>query len=268
MSRERIGNPERAVIRPQLSRNANVDAMRLPYVSDPIETKTPEEDAIVSRIRARRSPRPLLELDRALLHSPLVADGWNAFFGTIRTRTTLDAAVREICMCRVAVLNRAWYEWAHHAPLAQAAGLSDEAMDTLKGKGWGGLTKEQMAVVDYTDAMTKHVAVPQAVFDKLKSLFTDQQVVEITATVAAYNCVSRFLVALDVGEKNGSEDCLSARISNVPNVSSPRSTATSPEVLKEQAKRMEGYVEQVEAGLSGIKSMLARLRETDLGTGV
>ncbi|KAI9775045.1 MAG: hypothetical protein M1839_001597 [Geoglossum umbratile] len=243
--------------------------MRIPYVSDPPETTSPEEDAVVARIRARRAPRPLLELDLALLHSPSVADGWNAFLGSIRTRTTLDAAVREICVCRVAVLNHAWYEWAHHAPLARAAGLSEEAMDTLKGKGWGGLTLEQIAVVDYADAMTRHVAVPQPIFEKLKSFFTDQQVVEITATVAAYNCVSRFLVALDVGEKNGTEESLSSRISNVPNISS--STPSPPPttiaaVSKEQVKRMEAYVAQVEEGLSGIKGMLARLKDSDSPT--
>jgi alkylhydroperoxidase family enzyme len=247
--------------------------MRLPYVSDPPQAKTPEEDAIVSRIRARRAPKPLLELDLALLHSPPVADGWNTFLSAIRTGTTLGAAVREICMCRVAVLNQAWYEWAHHAPLAQAAGLSDEAMDTLKGKGWGGLTKEQMAVVDYTDAMTKSVSVPQAIFDELKAFFTDQEVVEITATVAAYNCVSRFLVALDVGEKNGSEEILSSRISSIPNVSSSSPSTPPPginttAVSKEQVKRMERYVSQVEEGLSGIKGMLARLKESGAGTGV
>lgn len=55
----------------------------------------------------------------------------------------------------------------------------------------------------YTDAMTLDVRVPDAVFEKLKEAgFSDKEVVEITATVAAYNCVSRFLVALDVGERN------------------------------------------------------------------
>ena len=29
-----------------------------------------------------------------------------------------------------------------------------------------------------------------------------QELVELVATIAAYNCVSRFLVALDVGECN------------------------------------------------------------------
>jgi hypothetical protein len=39
----------------------------------------------------------------------------------------------------------------------------------------------------------------------LKGLMGDKQVVELTATIAAYNAVSRFLVALDVGECNARE---------------------------------------------------------------
>ena len=50
--------------------------------------------------------------------------------------------------------------------------------------------------------MTLDVQVPDNVFAGLKDQFSEQEVVEITATVAAYNCVSRFLVALDVGERN------------------------------------------------------------------
>ena len=60
----------------------------------------------------------------------------------------------------------------------------------------------QWAVVDYTDAMTKEVQVPDEIFAKLKRWFGEQEIVEITATIAAYNCVSRFLVALDIGEMN------------------------------------------------------------------
>jgi len=49
------------------------------------------------------------------------------------------------------------------------------------------------------------VNVDEGVFRRLRGLFSEQEVVEITATVAAYNCVSRFLVALDVGESNGKD---------------------------------------------------------------
>ena len=58
------------------------------------------------------------------------------------------------------------------------------------------------AVLSYTDAMTLNVTVPDEVFANLKKHFTEKEIVEITATIAAYNCVSRFLVALDVGERN------------------------------------------------------------------
>lgn len=55
------------------------------------------------------------------------------------------------------------------------------------------------AVLTYTDAMTLTVTVLDEVFANLKKHFSEREVVEITATIAAYNCVSRFLVALDVG---------------------------------------------------------------------
>ena len=120
----------------------------------------------------------------------------------------------------MAVINEAWYEWAHHAPLAKAGGVTEEGMKTLevgdlRSKNAGeGLSEKQWAVVKYTDAMTKDVSVPEEVFAELKKQFSEQEVVEITAVVslvyrysgitntnegqaACYNCVSRFLVALD-----------------------------------------------------------------------
>lgn len=184
--------------------------MRLPYIdaADPKAFTTPEDHAIVARVRARRAPRPLQPLDLTLLHSPAVADGWNSFLGAIRTKTSLPDDVREVAICRVAVINQAWYEWAHHAPLAKAGGVSEEGMELLEQPDLDGkngsevLSKKLWAVVDYTDAMTRDVAVKDSVFEQLREHFSEQEVVEVTATVAAYNCVSRFLVALDVGEKN------------------------------------------------------------------
>lgn len=189
-----------------------VPKMRLPYVPDPPPTSSPEDQAIVDRIKARRAPRPLTSLDLALLHSPPVADGWNSFLGAVRTRTLLGPDLRELAICRVASVNRAWYEWMHHAPLAAAAGVSEEAMELVKtrvgaigdvGKPEGGLDEKQWAVLCVADEMTRNVEVAEGTFKVVRSLFSEREVVEIVATVASYNCVSRFLVALDVGEKNG-----------------------------------------------------------------
>lgn len=187
--------------------------MRLPYVPNPPTPATDEDAAIVRRIQERRAPRDLTPLDLALLHAPPVADGWNAFLGAVRTRTALPADLRELAISRVAVVNRAWYEWMHHAPLAAAAGVPQAALDALKtetgplrladygsggdGDKTGGLSEQQWAVVVLADEMTRNVEVADETFAKVKDLFGEKGTVEIVATVACYNCVSRFLVALD-----------------------------------------------------------------------
>lgn len=183
--------------------------MRIPYVPNPPPTTTPEEAAILERVQTRRGDRGLLPLDLALLNSFPVADGWNSFLGAIRTGTSLPADLREIAICRVAAVNGAWFEWAHHAPLLTEAGFSDEALELVKreamatdGEAGRLLSEKQAAVLRYTEEMTRNVRVSDETFAVLKGLFTEKEIVEITATVGAYNCVSRFLVALDVGEMN------------------------------------------------------------------
>jgi alkylhydroperoxidase family enzyme len=169
--------------------------MRLPYTPNPPTPTTPSEAAIVDRIAARRAPRPLQPLDLTLLHSPPVADGWNSFLGAIRTQTSIPADLRELAISRVAVVNRAWYEWMHHAPLAVAAGVSEQGMEVVKREGAlvlgeeevpGGLNEKQWAVVCYTDEMTRNVQVRDGTFERLRGLFGEREVVEITATVGFF----------------------------------------------------------------------------------
>jgi hypothetical protein len=56
----------------------------------------------------------------------------------------------------------------------------------------------QRAVLAYTDSMTRDVHVPDDVFEQVHPHFNDRGMTELTATVAAYNLVSRFLEALQV----------------------------------------------------------------------
>lgn len=61
----------------------------------------------------------------------------------------------------------------------------------LGGKNGSELSEKQWAVVHYTDAMTRDVKVKDEVFEKLKKHFSDQEVVEITATVSWVFCSHR-----------------------------------------------------------------------------
>jgi len=157
------------------------------------------EGDVVERIRRRRGGE-LTPLDGMLLHSPAFADGWNSLLGAVRGASTLPADVRELVVLRVAELNGADYEWAAHEPVARAAGMSDLQLAALRrGGDVAELDDRQRAALAYTDAMTEKVTVEDPAFEALAEHFDDQQIVELSVTVAAYNMVSRFLVALEVG---------------------------------------------------------------------
>jgi AhpD family alkylhydroperoxidase len=166
---------------------------------DFVDEDSPQIDGELLRsIRARRGGR-LLNLDRQLLHSAPLARGWNSLMGAIRGQMQLDGALRELVILRVAVLNRAPYEFAQHAPVALAEGVSQPQLDAVRAWQDSALfDARERAVLAYTDAMTQQVQVPQPLFDAVRAQLSQRETVELTATVASYNMVSRFLEALQI----------------------------------------------------------------------
>jgi len=53
-------------------------------------------------------------------------------------------------------------------------------------------------VLAYTEAMTRHIKVPDDVFAAVRSHFNERLLVELTLTIGGYNLVSRFLVAMEI----------------------------------------------------------------------
>lgn len=172
---------------------------RIPY--EPADLNEPAE--LVAAIRARRGGS-LLHLDRMLLHSPAFAQGWNALLGAVRGALTLSPWLRELVVCAVAVLNDADYELHHHAPEFINVGGSPEQLEAICGMkntepAPGLFNEAEMAVLRLAAQMTRQVAVSDDVFAAVREALADErQVVELVGVVAAYNMVSRFLVALDV----------------------------------------------------------------------
>lgn len=181
--------------------------MRLPYITNPPVNLDAAGRAVLSQILARRGDSGLISLDRTLLHSPIIAGGWHSFFGAIYSGSILRADLLELAICRVALLNRAWYQYDGHIKALTRCEDFDSAklkiVETLQPSDRGPLSLLQWAVLRYADAMTKDITVPDTVFRDLQnSGLNDREMTELTLAVAAYNGVSRFLVALDVGERN------------------------------------------------------------------
>lgn len=175
-----------------MSKDEAAKGPRIPYVP------SDEPGSIADDLRRRRGGQ-LIELDRMLLHCPAIAAGWNTYMGAIRSSTSLSDALRELAICYVAVLNEAEYEWQQHVQLAIDGGIPAAVMAQVKRNDLEGLTSEQKLVVTYTKAMTRDIKVDQPLFDEVKAHLGETMTVELTATIAAYNMVSRFLVALHIG---------------------------------------------------------------------
>lgn len=166
---------------------------RIPYPDD----SNAEVAALRAQIIAERGK--LHNLYRMLLNSPPVAQGWLSFLTAIRQKCQLDGAIRELAILRIAVINKADYEFVSHVPFALKAGLTQAQIDAIAGWSTSTLFDDrQRAVLAYTDSMTRDVHVPQATFDPVARHFDARGVTELTATIAAYNLVSRFLEALEI----------------------------------------------------------------------
>ena len=162
------------------------------------EKSHPELAQLVATIKSERGGK-LLHLYQALLNSPPVAEGWLKLFTAIRQKTTLGGRYRELAILRVALLNGADYEYRAHLPFALQEGLSQEQIDALPG--WPlspSFDERERAVLAYTDAMTRGIRVPDAIFEGLRRHFDERETVELTATIGGYNLVSRFLVAMQL----------------------------------------------------------------------
>lgn len=167
-----------------------------PPTSSPLPLGREEAEAVERRIlQSRGSITPLY---RALLDSPPVADGWERLLTAIRRQTLLEPRLRELIILRIAILNRADYEFQAHVPHARDAGLTDDEIAAVRAAETAAFTGLDRLVLDYADAMTRDIRVPDQVAEAIKAQFDARARVELTATIAAYNMVSRFLVALDV----------------------------------------------------------------------
>jgi alkylhydroperoxidase family enzyme len=191
----------RAIIRPVMPPpTRHKPAMpTIPYM--PADLAEPRE--IVDVIRARRGGT-LQHLDRILLHSPPVAAGWNALLGSVRRDMTLSPKLRELAMCAVAMLNDAEYEWFHHAPLLIEAGATPAQMTALRDpiaalKNDKLFDAAERAALALTIEMTRTIKVSPQTMAAVKAVLPDdRQVFELVMTIAAYNMVSRVLVATGI----------------------------------------------------------------------
>ena len=169
---------------------------RIPLIE---ESQHPELAESIAKIKGARSGR-LINIYRLMLHSPALANAWFELNQAVRYGTEIDGRSRELAVIRVAILNDVEYVQRAHGPVyALKEGLTPDQIAALPDWESSNLfNAQQRALLAYTDAMTRHIDVPDGVFDNARKCFSERQLVELTMLIGAYNMLTRFLKALKV----------------------------------------------------------------------
>ena len=169
---------------------------RVPLIE---ENEHPELRESIAKIKGARGGR-LINIYRLMLHSPALANAWFDLNQAVRYGTEIDGQSRELAVIRVAILNDVEYVQQAHGPAyALKEGLTPEQVSAIANWQPSKLFSDsQRALLDYTDAMTRYIDVPDPVYAELKQHFTERQIVELTMLIGAYNMLTRFLKAMRV----------------------------------------------------------------------
>ena len=164
----------------------------------------PELAAQESQIMAARGR--ISDLYQVLLNSPAIAHGWEQMLSAVRNKSSLPAILRELVIVRVAVLNKADFEYQAHVPIALREGATQSMIDAVTNAAYlapmpisAGLSDAEQVALLLTDTMTRDIVVPDSLFSDVKKHFDEQGQIDLVATIAAYNMVSRFLTVFHIG---------------------------------------------------------------------
>jgi AhpD family alkylhydroperoxidase len=168
---------------------------RVPLIDEDNQDLAP----LIAHLKAQRGGK-LINLYRVLLNSPPIAAAWLDFNSAVRYGTRVPAAINELAILRVSVLNGADYQLKAHGPThalkaglteAQVAAIADWQASTL-------FSAVQRAVLDYADGITRNIEPAEPVCAELRRHFDDRQVVELTVLISAYNMHTRVARALRI----------------------------------------------------------------------
>lgn len=141
----------------------------------------------------------------SMLRSPVMGDRLFMLLDYLRFNTSVPRRLNEFAILIQARLWTSQLEWRAHYPLALKAGLPQSVADDLaKGKRPASMQPDEAAVYDLCmELSTKH-EVSDAVFQRARALFSEQQLVDLAAVSGTYVTTAMLLKnADDEGVPNG-----------------------------------------------------------------
>jgi len=115
------------------------------------------------------------------------------------TTNSVPRRERELVILRTSWDCDADYDWAHHVPAAQRAGLSDdEILRISKGPSAPGWSRLDGLLLQATDELHRDQRISEATWSALAEHYNQQQMMDLVFAVGQYTMVSMFLNSAQV----------------------------------------------------------------------
>lgn len=151
-------------------------------------------------IRQWAARRGNLNVFRLLANAPTAFSGWTQMVDELFASPTFDARTREVIILRVAHLQGSAYELGQHLPLARAAGLTEQQIETICGTGDldNGFTTTERAALDAVTELCGTQRLSDESFAAAHAVFGDEALTELLMIVSCYYGLALVLNAADL----------------------------------------------------------------------
>ncbi len=129
-----------------------------------------------------------------LLRSPVLGQRLFDLFDYLRWNTSVPTRLNELAILIIGRQWRSQVEWFAHAPIALKAGLSPDILAELKAsRRPSKMAEDEALVYDFVTELTTTHKVSDETFARAKKVFSDQQIVDLTAVAGNYVMVAMIL---------------------------------------------------------------------------
>jgi 4-carboxymuconolactone decarboxylase len=130
----------------------------------------------------------------SMLRSPVLGQRLFDLFHYLRWETSVPLRLNEFAILIIARQWRSQIEWFSHAPLAAKAGLASDVIAELKANQRPSrMSEDETLVYDFVTQLTSTQKISDETYARAKKLFSDQQIVDLTAVIGNYVMVAMLL---------------------------------------------------------------------------
>jgi uncharacterized peroxidase-related enzyme len=131
---------------------------------------------------------------RTMAHRPEIFETIIAHMEAVLKTGTLSTALKELVIVRTSQLNRTPYCLASHTTIARHLGWTDEQIVALQNAAQSSIfTEAEKVAIHLAEVMTLDAhGYSEADFARLRSFYSEGEVVELMAAIGLFNYFNRF----------------------------------------------------------------------------